>query len=114
MRTVRAFGWLTAILGTWELLAPFIVRYSMAGGGMVDAVLLGCVLLALGLWTAWTRNAATIRALSRIEALLGLWLIVAPFIVGYNGSLRASVNDMIVGAVVLIVSVWGAVGVGIS
>lgn len=108
MNTAKAFGWVTAVAGVWEILAPFIIGYSAVTGGMVDALVLGGVLLILGLWTALSRSQATIRSLSWVNALLGVWLIIAPFVVAYSGSVGAMVNDIIVGAVVLVVEVWGA------
>lgn len=112
MNTAKAFGWVTAVAGVWEILAPFIIGYSAVTGGMVDAVVLGGVLLVLGLITAFSRSDATIQGLSWIDAILGVWLIVAPFIVAYSGNVGAMVNDIIVGAVVLVVEVWGALAVG--
>lgn len=112
MSTSKAFGWVTAAAGVWEILAPFIIGYSAVTGGLVDAVVLGGVLLALGLWTALSRSEGTIQGLSWINAVLGVWLVVAPFIVGYSGNAGAMVNDIIVGAVVLVVEVWGALAVG--
>ena len=112
MNTAKAFGWVTAVAGVWEILAPFVIGYSTVTGGLVDALVLGAVLLALGLWTALSRSETTIQFLSWIDAVLGVWLIVAPFIVAYSGSTGALVNDIIVGAVVLVVEVWGALAVG--
>jgi len=51
----------------------------------------------------------TVRTLSWINALLGLWVLLAPFILGYSGtSGGATWNDVIVGVVVIILEVWGA------
>ncbi len=112
MNTAKTFGWVTGVAGVWEILAPFIFGYSAVAGATVDAIILGILLLGLGLWTALARSAATVRTLSWIDAVLGLWLILAPFVVGYSGSVGPVVNDIIVGAVVLVVEVWGAVVAG--
>lgn len=112
MNTAKTFGWVTAVAGVWEILAPFIIGYSAVTGAMVNAIILGILLLGLGLWTARAQGAGTVQALSWIDAVLGLWLILAPFIVGYSGSVGPVVNDIIVGAVVLVVEVWGAIAVG--
>lgn len=58
----------------------------------------------------WLTGAlGTIRTLSWINALLGLWLLVAPFIIGYSGtSGGATWNDAIVGIIVIVIGVWGA------
>ena len=41
-----------------------------------------------------------------ITAVLGLWLVLAPFILGYSLVVAALWNDMVGGVVVLALSVW--------
>ncbi len=112
MNTAKAFGWLTAVAGLWEFIAPFVLGYSAVTAGMVDALILGGILLVLGVWTALSRSEVTIQSLSWIDAVLGAWLILAPFAVAYSSNVSALVNDIIVGAVVLVVEVWGALALG--
>ena len=112
MGTAKAFGWVTVVAGVWEILAPFILGYSATTGAMVDAIILGVVLLVLGLWIALSRSNGSVRALSWINAVFGLWLILAPFIIGYSGATGAMVNDIIVGAVVLVLEFWAAIAAG--
>jgi hypothetical protein len=112
MSTAKAFGWVTLVAGVWEILAPFIIGYSQSTGAMVDAIILGVLLLAFGLWVALSKSSGTVRTMSWVNAVLGLWLILAPFIIGYSGSTGALVNDIIVGGVVVILEVWGAAVAG--
>lgn len=44
-----------------------------------------------------------VQATSGVDVLAGLWLIVAPFILGYGGS-TAMVNDLVVGAAILLLA----------
>ena len=112
MNTAKGFGWVTAVAGVWEIVAPFILGYSASTGALVDALVLGIVLVGFGLWTALSHTEITIQSLSWIDELFGAWLIAAPFIVVYSSNVAATVNDIIVGAVVLVVEVWGALAVG--
>ena len=112
MNKAKAFGWITGIAGLWEILAPFILGYSSVTGGLVDALILGSILLILGLWTALAKSAGVVRTLSWIDGALGLWLILAPFLVSYSSSAAATANDIIIGAIVLVFSVWGAFAAG--
>jgi hypothetical protein len=96
---------LNAIAGIWLLFAPSVVFYRN-GTARINDVVLGIVIGVFavlraffpGLWTAW---------LSWLNALWAVWLIVAPFVLGYAGAPR--VNDIVVGIVVLILSIWSAV-----
>lgn len=45
-----------------------------------------------------------VQTASTINALLGIWLIIAPFVLAYSHTASALWNDIIVGAVVLIVA----------
>jgi len=109
MGTAKVFGWVTVVGGLWELLSPFILGTSVLTGAMVDAIILGVLLILFGLWIALSRSGSAVRALSWINAVFGLWLILAPFIIGYSGTTGAMVNDIIVGGVVLVLEIWGAV-----
>ncbi len=108
MGTAKFFGWITAIGGLWEILSPFILGTSSSTGAMVDAIILGAFLVLFGLWVALSRWNSAVRTLSWINAVLGLWLVLAPFIIGYSSATGAMVNDIIVGGVVLVIEIWGA------
>jgi len=112
MGTAKAFGWVVVVTGVWEILAPFIIGYSAVTGALVDAIILGILLLGGGLITGLSRNNKVVRTFSWIDALFGLWLILAPFIFSYSKSTGALVNDIIVGIVVLVFAIWGAVAAG--
>lgn len=47
-------------------------------------------------------NSTTVRTTSGINIIAGIWLIVAPFILGFSGALRT--NDIIFGIVVAILA----------
>jgi len=109
MKTAKGLSWVIAIAGLWEILAPFIIGYSSVTAAMVDAIILGILLLGLGLWAALANSSGVIKVLSWINAVLGLWLVLAPFILSYSKTTVAMVNDLIVGIVVVILGIWAAV-----
>jgi len=39
-----------------------------------------------------------------IQFLVGLWILISPFVVGYHGMMNMTVNSMIVGAIVTLVA----------
>lgn len=108
MKTAKTLGWITGVVGVWEILAPFIIGYSNMGSATTDAIIFGILLAGLGLWIGLGKTAGTIRTLSWINALIGVWVLLAPFILGYSGTGGATWNDVIVGIVVIVLEVWGA------
>lgn len=93
--------------GLWLLAAPFVLGYSAVGAAVSNAIIVGLVVLGL----AWYRTANPARALSAswTNAVLGGWLIVAPFVLGYSATAAAVTNDIIVGLVVLTLGAVSAI-----
>ncbi len=114
MKTAKTLNWIIAVAGLWEIIAPFALGYSSTTAAMIDAIILGVLLLVLGVWAALVNASGTIKVLSWINGILGLWLVIAPFALSYSKTSGATVNDIIVGIVVIILGVWAAVVPGRS
>lgn len=108
MKTIKTLSWLVVVLGAWEFLASFILGYSAKAGALWDAIILGIALVILAGWAALSNQVTTAKSLSWINTILGIWLILAPFIVRYTNLAGALWNDIIVGIVVAVLSVWAA------
>jgi len=108
MKTAKNLNWVIAVAGLWELLAPFILAYTKATTPMWDAIIFGIVLIVLGAWAALANALNTIKSLSWINAVIGVWLIIAPFILAYTGVTAAMWNDIIVGIIVVVLGAWAA------
>ena len=108
MKTAKLLNWIIAIGGVWEVLAPFILSYSATKSAMWDAIIIGVVLVILGAWAGLASASSTVKALSWVNAVLGLWLIIAPFILAYSGVTAAMWNDIIVGIIIVVLGVWAA------
>lgn len=92
------------LLGLWLVIAPFLLRYatSTSIGNDITIGIIIALLAAFRLFGAY--RAAW---LSWLNALLGIWLIVAPFILGYDSS-SALWNDIIVGLFIAFLGIWSA------
>lgn len=108
MKTAKSINWWIAIFGAWEFLAPFILGYSAVKSALWDALIIGLALIVLGVWAAVSKDGGTIKSLSWINAVLGVWLIIAPFLLSYSGTSAALWNDIIVGIVELVLGAWAA------
>ena len=108
MGTGKALSWLVALAGLWEVIAPFVLGYT-SGTAEYNAIIVGIVLIILGVWSALSNDAGTDRTLNWVNALIGLWLVLSPFILGFSGFVTAMTNAIIVGVIVIILAVWAAV-----
>lgn len=110
MRIAKTLNWLIALAGAWEIIAPFALGYSAISLAVFNAVIVGIVLLVLGIWAALSENAGVNRTLDWINAIIGAWLVIAPFILGYALSSSVAVmNAVIVGIIVAILGIWAAI-----
>ena len=112
MGTQKTLSWLVVLAGIWEVAASFVLGYTGTTAALWNAVIVGAVLVVLGAWAALSDRESSDRALDWINAVVGLWLIAAPFVLGYTGTALALWNDVIVGLVVAVLAVWAAVTVG--
>ena len=112
MKTAKTLSWIIAVAGLWEIAAPFLFGMTATTAFLWDAVIVGLGLLVFGVWAALSSKEDTVKFLNWINAVLGLWLIIAPFALGYSSVATAMWNDIIIGAVALVLGVWAAVSVG--
>jgi hypothetical protein len=87
--------------------APIVLGYSDLMAAVWNDVIVGLVVLSF----AWYRTARPAQAvwLSWTNALLGAWLIIAPFTLGYSDVMAGVWNDVVVGLIVLSLAIWSAV-----
>lgn len=90
------------VLGLWLVIAPFALAYSHTAATLNEAIV-GFLIAALSFirlrspvdaWTSW------------LIAGLGLWLVLSPFIFGYN---KASTywNELLFGILLIILMISG-------
>ncbi len=108
---MRSASWIDFILGLWLIVAPFALGYSHVAGAAPEDVILGILIAAFSLWMAATYEAPA--GPSWLVVVFGIWVIIAPFVLGYSPRLGSMVaNDVIVGIGVLVLALVRAVGVG--
>ena len=92
--------WASLICGALLFLAPWVVGFVSDPAstrtawitGLVTAVLAIAALVRFAEWEEW------------VTAVLGLWMIVAPWIVGFAAFRHASATFLILGIIVLVAS----------
>ncbi|MDQ8699407.1 SPW repeat protein [Hyphomicrobium sp. LHD-15] len=102
----RTFGtWqdgVNFLLGVALFLSPFVLGFSTERAPSFNAHIIGALIAILAL--------ATILAFQAweewINAVLGLWLIVAPWVLGFNGHEAAKLTHVLIGVATLVLAVW--------
>lgn len=101
---IRGASGINLAIGIWLIIAPFVL--ATTGAALVNDVAVGIVIAALAA-VRIARPAAATKPASWVNAVLGAWLIVAPFALGYI-SQAAFWNDILVGVAVLVFALWSA------
>jgi hypothetical protein len=112
---------LDLLAGLWLIISPFVLGYwdlgqvtkTIESQATNNDLIVGFTIAAI----AAIRLANAYRVggyelptmwLSWLSALLGLWLIVSPFILGFTGLTTAFWNNIILGIIVAVLGVWNA------
>jgi len=93
---------LSGALGLWLLAAPWVLGFAQSTTPTANSTLVGIALMATALgatfvpraWEEWT------------EVALGVWLVISPWVLGFEGLLNAKMNDIVVGIAVLVLALW--------
>ncbi|MFN3624043.1 MAG: SPW repeat protein [Hyphomicrobium sp.] len=90
------------VLGAALLLSPWALGFAAEQMPTWNAFLVGAIVALLALaalfafqaWEEW------------ISALLGAWLIVSPWVLGFSGHVTAMYTHVLIGIATLVLAVW--------
>jgi len=98
--TARWQDWASFTLGLWLALSPWFVGYTEHESATGNAVFLGLA-LALG---CHFEAACDIEAPEWLNLGAGLWLVIAPFVLGFSTVHVAAANSIAVGSLVAVLA----------
>lgn len=95
--------WVSLILGIWLFISPWVLGFTSVANAATNAWILGIAvavvaIIALSmpqLWEEW------------VNLILGVWLIIAPWVVGFSNMSTPTWNSVILGIIVALVNLWG-------
>jgi len=90
------------VLGAWLVLSPWAMGYAGEAAAMANAIVIGVALIAAALgaifvpraWEEWT------------EGVLGLWLIVSPWVLGFTAMNGARLTAVVTGIAIAALALW--------
>jgi hypothetical protein len=108
---MRWASWASFVFGLWLIVSPFALRYSSVGAAMPNDVVFGILIAAFSLWTAATFEAPPIP--SWLVVVFGAWVFIAGLVLHNSGQATLAIaNQLITGAIVFVLGLVRALGVG--
>ena len=94
--------WASFTLALWLAVSPWLADYAAHDAATANAAAVG-LLLAV---TAHVGFSCEQKVCEWLGVAGGLWLLAAPFVLGFEGQPRAAANAMAVGAAIALLSAW--------
>jgi hypothetical protein len=95
--------WTNVLLGCWLVVSPWQIGYSLNGAATANACGLGAVLIVFNLISAC-------RLLDEgqeiFNILLGIWLILSPYSLGFATAKEPAINAIAAGAMIVALAGW--------
>lgn len=105
MHASRPASTLNVIAGIWLVISSWVLGFAGQPMAMWDTFLVGIAVLVLA---ALRLRASRAAELSWVNFVLGLWLIISPFALGFSSLATAMGNALIVGVLVALFGIWAA------
>jgi len=101
---VKALSWTNFALGVWLVIAPFVLLYRGIQAALWDDIVVGLLIAAFSFSRALEIEKLIVG--NWIVGALGLWALISPFVLHFSGATLAMRNNVIVGAMVTILTIW--------
>lgn len=96
--------WVNLILGVWLFVAPFFGLVALTSMPAWNGYIFGVIIAVLSIWAL-----AQPRAWEEwTNLVIGVWLILSPFILGYTTSTAIMWNHIVIGLIVGADALWAA------
>jgi hypothetical protein len=97
---MKGASWANVVIGLWLMISPWAIGYR-AGAAMTEEVIVGAIVVAVALWSLSVP--VTMTAPSWINLMLGVWVLVAPWVMGYvRLATGSATNDVVMGIFVVL------------
>lgn len=94
------------LIGIWFIIAPPSVGFTAHAAMTWTSVIGGVILLILGGSAALSAEARRYPWIQVVNALVGIWFIIAPWVLNFTREPAALWASLILGIVTLILGVW--------
>jgi len=93
--------WANLILGAWIFVSPWFMSYGGTTAAL-NAYVMGGGIVVFALIAAYMPKAWE----EIINMLLGVWLVVSPFVLGFSASTVIALHTVVVGILATAFAIW--------
>lgn len=104
---VKTASGLNFLVGIWFILSPWVYGARAGAGGVWNSIIVGIIIAVFAAIRFFSPRSAP--GLSWINALLGIWMVISPWVYGYTTNTARMWNSIIFGIIAIILGVWSAV-----
>jgi hypothetical protein len=98
MRKQHWQDWINVLLGAWLFFSPWLLGYFNTYNAAWNAYVLGIAIFVFAVWALYAPQAWEEWTL----LILGIWLVISPWVLGFYGDGSATWNMVIVGILTII------------
>lgn len=107
-RLSRRAALLNVVIGGWLLVAPFVLPYTEAEPALWTELIVGTLVVGIAIYRSAAPRDAPWLGWANVAA--GAWLVASPFALGYVDVRAALLNEVIVGALILVMALMALAG----
>ena len=96
--------WTSLVLGVLLFISPWVFSTSTNGSSSGDVWIVGVIGVILALWALASISTATIA--EGIALILGVWLFISPWVLGFSALSSAAWTAWIIGVLFVVVNGW--------
>jgi len=100
-----------ALVGIWFIIAPYALAVTGRPVEMWTSIAGGVVLLVLAGWAVFSEDARRQAWVQYVNGLVGIWFIVAPFVLARAAEPRELWTSVLGGAIAVVLSGYLTFGV---
>jgi SPW repeat len=97
-------SWMNVALGLWLVIAAFGLPHK-SGTGVIEDVVTGWFVALLALWAAEAFKPFVSLVASWVVTLTGVWVLAAPFALGFERLGIEVANEVVVGLAIVAVGI---------
>lgn len=94
------------LAGLWLIAAPFVLNFEGSDTAQWNHIIVGAAVLVLAGIRAFDPDER--EGISWVNVILGLWMIVSPFVLGYANVDNAQTNSIVTGVIILALAAFSA------
>lgn len=100
-RKQRWQDWVNLVLGVWLFLSPWF-GIGVGAGAAWNSWIFGAVIAVMSVWALSNPQ----RWEEWVNLVVGVWVLIAPFVLLFTAQTGATWNHIIVGIVVAVDAIW--------